>query len=218
MGFYRGPNIVTDGLVFAVDAASERSYPGTGTTWATLSGENNATLTNGPSFDSGNGGSFDFDGSDDFCSISGLALSTTAYTKAAWFNPDGATNNIISGGSSDGQHAFWMAATSTSLQSGHDGAWGTVSYSPGVMTGQWWYGVVSFNTTTGWKLYLNGELVDTSNSTTTFTGGTTVRISAYNNASNTFNGKIASVNIYNRVLSDDEVLQNYNAIKNRFGL
>ncbi|MAO22815.1 MAG: hypothetical protein CMJ25_18860, partial [Phycisphaerae bacterium] len=69
-----------------------------------------------------------------------------------------------------------------------------------------------------WKLYLNGELVDTSNSTTTFTGGTTVRISAYNNASNTFNGKIASVNIYNRVLSDDEVLQNYNAIKNRFGL
>ena len=28
MGFYRGPNIVTDGLVFAQDAASARSYPG----------------------------------------------------------------------------------------------------------------------------------------------------------------------------------------------
>ena len=44
MGFYRGPNIVTDGLVFAVDAGSERSYPGTGTTWATLIGENNANI------------------------------------------------------------------------------------------------------------------------------------------------------------------------------
>ncbi len=210
-----GPNIVTDGLVFAVDAGSTRSYPGSGTTWATLSGENNATLINGPSFDSGNEGSFDFDGSDDFCDISGLALSTTAYTKAAWFNPDGVTNNIVSGGS-DGQHAFWMGTTNTNLQAGHNSLWNTVSYSPGVMTGQWWYGVVSFNTTTGWKLYLNGELVDTSTSTTTFTQGTAVRIAAYGYASNTFNGKIASVNIYNKVLTDAEVLQNYNAQKNRF--
>ena len=84
------------------------------------------------------------------------------------------------------------------------------------MTGQWWYGVVSFNTTTGWKLYLNGELVDTSTNTTTFTGGTAVRISAYGAASNTFNGKISSVNIYNRVLTDAEVLQNFNAQKSRF--
>ena len=45
MGFYRGPNIVTEGLVFAVDAASTRSYPGSGTTWIDLSGQgNNATL------------------------------------------------------------------------------------------------------------------------------------------------------------------------------
>ena len=36
MGFYRGPNIVTDGLVFAVDAGSERSYPGSGTTTTDL--------------------------------------------------------------------------------------------------------------------------------------------------------------------------------------
>ena len=215
MGAFGGPDIITDGLVFAVDAGSIRSYSGSGTTWATLKGEYNATLTNGPSFDSGNGGSFDFDGSDDYCSISGLALSTTAYTKAVWFNPDGATSNIVSGGN-DGMHAFWMGGTNTNLRSGHNNAWSTVDYSPGVMTGQWWYGVVSFNTTTGWKLYLNGELVDTSTNTTTFTGGTAVRISAFIAASNTFNGKISSVGIYNRALTDAEVLQNYNAQKTRF--
>ena len=41
---YTGPHIITDGLIFAVDAASARSYPGSGTTWIDLSGQgNNAT-------------------------------------------------------------------------------------------------------------------------------------------------------------------------------
>ena len=31
MAFFRGPNIVTDGLILALDAGSPRSYPGTGT-------------------------------------------------------------------------------------------------------------------------------------------------------------------------------------------
>jgi hypothetical protein len=55
MGFFRGPKIVTDGLILALDAASPRSYPGTGTTWYDLSGQgNNGTLVNGPTFSSAN--------------------------------------------------------------------------------------------------------------------------------------------------------------------
>ena len=38
MGFSRGPKIVTDGLVLALDAANSKSYPGSGTTWNDLSG------------------------------------------------------------------------------------------------------------------------------------------------------------------------------------
>ena len=37
MAFFRGPNIVTDGLVLALDTASPRSYPGSGTTINDLS-------------------------------------------------------------------------------------------------------------------------------------------------------------------------------------
>ena len=67
---YVGPDIVTDGLVLALDAASERSYPGTGTTWTDLSGNSiDGTLTNGPTFSSGNGGSFLFDNDDDYVSL-----------------------------------------------------------------------------------------------------------------------------------------------------
>ena len=53
MAFNYSPKIVTDGLVFAVDAANKKSYPGSGTTWTDLAGSNNGTLTNGPTFDSG---------------------------------------------------------------------------------------------------------------------------------------------------------------------
>ena len=86
------------------------------------------------------------------------------------------------------------------------------------MLNQWWIGAVTFNTTSGWVLYSNGEQVDTSANTSTFTNGNTVRIGAYNDASNRFDGDIANALIYNRVLSAEEVQQNYNAIKSRFGL
>ena len=198
----------TDSLVLDVDASKISSYPQTGTSWRDLSGNsNNGALTNGPTWNSN--GWFDFDGTDDWVQISTLALSTTTYTKIAWFNPDGATNNIISGGSGDGQHAFWMGGTATNLQAGHNGAWSTVNYSPGTMTGRWWFGAVTFNTTTGWKLYMNGQVVSTSANTSTFSGGAAVRIAAYNNADNLFNGKIATAQVYNKVLSDTEIKQNY---------
>jgi len=201
------PPIVTNGLSLLLDASYDPSYPTTGSTWYDLSGNDyNGTIYNGPAYNSN--GYLDFDGTDDWVLIGGLALSTSAYTKVAWFYPDGASANIISGGS-DGQHAFWMAGSSTTLYAGHNGAWQTVGYSPGNMVGRWWFGAVSFNTSTGWNLYLNDQLVDTDSNTTTFTGGTTVRISAYNNASNLFNGKIATAQVYNRVLSGSEILQNY---------
>jgi hypothetical protein len=58
-----GGNIITDGLVLLLDAANSKSYPGTGTTWTDLSRSgNNGTLINGPTFNSGNGGSIVFDG------------------------------------------------------------------------------------------------------------------------------------------------------------
>lgn len=61
-----GPNIIQNGLVFALDAANKKSYPGSGTTWKDLSGNgNDGTLTNGPTFDSGNGGSIVLDGTND---------------------------------------------------------------------------------------------------------------------------------------------------------
>jgi hypothetical protein len=64
------PKIVTDGLVLSLDAADKNSYIGSGTTWTDLSANGHVgTLTNGPTFDSNNGGAIDFDGDNDYVTV-----------------------------------------------------------------------------------------------------------------------------------------------------
>jgi hypothetical protein len=90
MGIRRGPNIVRDGLVFAVDAANPTSYPGSGVIWKDQTiNQNDGTLINGPTFDSANGGSIEFDGVNDY--VIGNALNSgggsgTSQSYSIWFN------------------------------------------------------------------------------------------------------------------------------------
>ena len=111
MATYGGaPTIVTDGLVFAVDAANYQSYPGSGTTWSDLVNGNDGTLTNGPTFDSGNGGSIVFDGSDDYMSTTYSTPTSLQgdpnFTVCGWFKRSGNWSNGATwgiGGDSVGQ-------------------------------------------------------------------------------------------------------------------
>ena len=65
------PSIVRDSLLLYLDAANTKSYPGSGTTWYDLSGNNkNPTLTNGPTFNSDNLGSIVLDGTNDYVEFS----------------------------------------------------------------------------------------------------------------------------------------------------
>jgi hypothetical protein len=218
MAFSRGPNVVTSGLVLSLDAANPKSYPGTGTTCNDLAGSNNGTLTNGPTFNSANGGSFVFDGVDDCVVVNSNAsiLSKVSYTKIAWFNITSYLYNIISGGNG-GEHAFWLAGTSN-LRAGHNGSWSTVVSTTTLALNTWYFGAVTFNTTTGWVLYVNGIQESTSISTTTFNGTQEILIGAYGTGGNVFSGKIAMATVYNKILTPQEVQQNYNSQKSRFGL
>ena len=90
MGCSSGPDVVEDGLVFCLDAASKRSYSGSGTTWVDVVRGNNGTLTNGPVFNSGNGGYFSFDGTNDDCLMPTKLVYDTGYDNiarvaATWF-------------------------------------------------------------------------------------------------------------------------------------
>ena len=211
------PLIVTDGLVMYLDAANPKSYPGAGINWTDISrNNNNGILTNGPTFSSANLGSIVFDGVDDYVNINSFSniLSNTAYTKTAWFYISSYQYNIISGGDS-AQHAFWLAGTNK-LHAGHNGSWSTVVSTTSLALNTWYFGAVTFSTADGWKLYVNGIQESTSASTTTFNGIGGTLIGAYNLGANLFNGRIALAQIYNRTLTAAEILQNYNATKNRY--
>ena len=213
MAIKHSPRIVTDGLVAHYDAANTKSYPGSGTAWKDLSGKGNNGTIYGATFGSGNAGKFNFDESNDYVDC-GNILPQTAYTKSAWFRPESVTRNIISGTS---DHAFWMNNTDNTLAAGHQGVYTRVSHAlpSGNMLNQWWNGAVTWNDSTGWVLYLNGVQVDTSPHTTGPGGNSSVYIARFGGG-NYFDGDIPEVLIYDRAITATEVLQNYQALKERY--
>jgi hypothetical protein len=219
--------IVTDGLVLALDAADKNSYPGSGTTWSDMSGNNNnGTLTNGPTFSSANGGSVVFDGVDDsvICTNNSSVQITTG-TIIAWINAN--SNNTGFRGIITKQNA-WGLFLFENLLVAYD--WGNSQIrSTGINLGNnaWNYVAMSFTETIGTPsnnaiIYIRGRELENQNYQLT----TTVKHVAQNitvqigdgNSSQFFSGKIPIAQVYNRALSTSEILQNYNAQKSRFNL
>jgi len=227
MGFYRGPNIVTDGLIFAIDAGSERSYPGSGTTATNLISSNTGTLTNGVGFGSGNGGHWEFDGVDDGIKfISELDLSSySSVTYSGWIKGLGVStlDRWLSGTS--GATAFHypdLAISASGLLhyyfTGLTSGWTNTGIS--ISGTEYNHVVFTFTNSGGVELYVNGSSMYTASlNSTTFPSASNIMIgNRYDLNGEALLGDIAAVRIYNRALTASEVLQNYNAQKSRFGL
>ena len=222
MSFHFSPRIVTDSLVLYLDAANTISYPGSGTVWTDLSkGINNGTLTNGPTFNSANGGSILYDGVDDTVTLNLVSSNVNNVTTEVWFKAitlPGDRGLFLNGngGSSGYGLQFGACGTSgTTLYVFFGGvSCNVVSY--GTLVTNTWYQAVYTRTTTPSTsniLYINGTSVSTNTSTNPNSpaGSTLVGHSAYN-------GYISVVRHYNRTLSASEILQNYNITRKRYGL
>ena len=226
MAISRGPKTTTNGLVFCVDAADKNSYSGTGTTWNDVSGyTNNGTLINGPTFNSSNNGSIVFDGVDDYVSIPNNSNFNNGnnITVEAWVlcsNWSSFTHPMIV---AKGINVEWILWKSNDVGVVGKLGWRAAGqvYSTTTLLNNVWYQCVGSVGTGGTKVYVNGVLEST-NGTTTFTSGNiNVTIAAglvSGSPSNILGGNVAITRIYNRQLSDSEILQNYNATKTRFGL
>lgn len=226
--------IVRNGLVLYLDASNTYSYSGSGTgiTWRDISGNgNNGTLTNGPTFNSGNGGSIFFDGLNDVVTLNtpNNAPSAISYSQGFWFKR--ITVNSFSGFVGFGQNSinnnrFLIQVWNDSLvYLTINNAWGTFVSNDT----NWHHIFMCFNglqSNTASRLigYLDGSQVPltftgtipNSLSNVVYTGyrvGRTFTNSNQYGASN-----ISVVQVYNRALTAQEVLQNYNATKTRFGL
>ena len=216
MSIKYGPDIVKSNLTCLFDSVNVKSYPGSGNTWTDLSGNgNNATKSGGVSY---NSGYMSFDGSGYFYTdTSKVTVNKTAYTKMAFiyvtnFNY---SNNIISGGTD--AHAFWLGGGNT-LKMGHNGSWYLAQTTTTMSLNQWYFVAGTFNTTDGYKVYHNGVLEGSSNNVNTWsTSANDTYIGAFS-AANNFSGKINNVMVYNRALTDSEIMQNFNALRGRYSL
>jgi len=220
--------IVTDGLVLNLDAGWYPSYSGSGTTWKDLKGSNNGTLTNGPTFNSSDGGSIVFDGVDDYIQTS-LLFNKDDFTYSAWFKRTGnggasSDDNLID--SYDGASVEWarlnVYSNRHSFHIDNDRR-KVILQGSTVTLNTWYYSVGVWTKNSGnMKIYVNGvldaETTHPNKTTITAVNPETIGIRADEYYPECFQGNIAVAQIYNRALSANEVLQNYNAQKGRFGL
>ena len=229
--------IVTNGLVLNLDAAQLRSYPTTGTNWTDLSGSgNNGTLTNGPTFNSGNGGNIVFDGTNDYATASdSSSLRPTSFGIDVWFRPtffNLYTTILVkpfNGPPWTPPYLSYMirlnnTGANIECSTNTGGIYRTLNPIYRFVANTLYNVTFTLNSSTGAAIcYLNGAVL----SSTTFTSGaisyspTPLIIGADYGASpvaDFFTGNIYIVKIYNSVLSASQVSQNYNATKSRFGL
>ena len=220
-----GPRIVTNGLVLALDAADRNSYPGSGTTWTDLSGRGNTgTLTNGPTYSSANGGSFVFDGVDDYVNTA-YTLPNTNYTISTFFNFTGSLTSQFNRGLfstySTGNYNGIYVGTMGQFSDSSSNMWffrdGNNSYSiPYIFEVNKWYQVVFVVSSGTISLYINSTLVSQISGTTTHQDVLNIGRTRFD--SNYWVGRIPQTTIYNRALTAAEVQQNFNALRGRFGI
>lgn len=232
---WRGPNIVKDGLIFYMDPGSPNSYQNkTSTLIKDISGYgNNGTLLGGSTYDESNGGSIVFDGNDDYisCIPNTRLTGDTSATLSSWFK----TSSIVSyapliaiGGELIALDSIALNINTNGNQSvsmEFNGGQGARS-SAGVYTSNVWTNFTAvktpgpINTTT--TLYINGQNVSintASSSTPSISSTNCTFLGKWVNSSNYFwDGNISTTMVYNKALTAQEVLQNFNVTKTRFGL
>jgi hypothetical protein len=226
--------IVTQGLVLHLDAGNTSSYPGSGTTWFDLSGNNrNATLVNNPTFSTNH---FVLNGTNQYIPVGTISESNTSLVTITGFFRRG-TSNTWNGA----LFGFGIADTSTqdiyfwgSESQKHFGfntwdgdSWGyNNSTNAGeAMDGNWRHitAVFNRNNITQSKLYVDGvqkSLSQVRGSTLNRTISTNfgIGLNGWNTGNQLFNGSISTLQMYNRELTANEIQQNFNAEKSRFGL
>lgn len=230
---YHNKPIVTDGLVFCVDAANKVSYPGSGTTATDLVNSLAGTFSSTPIFDPSEGqGVIDFDDTDNinFGDNDVLDWGSGDGTIGAWCkcaSGFGVQDFVMKGAySTNGKNYSLLLSTSEklafsiddnttlkSVESATAGNDNTFRYLVGVRDGN------------NLRFYING--IEDGNSPTDITGYGSLDSTdpliigagtqgAGGGRGNYLNGSVALVHIYNRALSASEIMQNYNALKNRF--
>ena len=202
------------------------SYQSGGTSAYSLTGSIEGTLVNGTGFNNSNGGTWTFDNSDDKITFPNNAVfnHTSELTIESWVKFDGnSADFIFEKGNVNTQYSLFSHGTDIVFRTYHagDGGYDTLSPSKttaGIINGVWHHIVGSWDGSTK-RIYVDGVDIGSkskSGALTTTSQGAAIGAFGGTSSGYYFGGDIAIVRIYNKGLSQDEVLQNFNAQKARF--
>ncbi len=224
-------DVLRQGLVLNLDASNPQSYPGSGTTWTDLSGNgNNATLTNGPTFDSANGGTIVFDGSNDYVAQSSPPTSlinwhSGNFTLNAWFYANSfamgvnSASSLIGNADPASNSEYWsfgpVSSSNKVLFYFWSGAQNRFLSNSTVSVNRWNHIAFTKNSS-NLRIYINGSLDNSTTLGVTPQSSNTLPLVIGGAANGRFNGRISQVQIYDRALSAEDILYNYNVTRSRF--
>ena len=212
--------IVKDGLVMALDAGNPKSYSGTGTTWYDLSGNGyNATMSNLTSVNwvtYGGIKAFETnDTNDQGFRISNFPFPQYGRTYEIWLNSKsfslGWQTWFDDGG---GERVLFGTSTNTVF------IYPDLNFTANLVAGVWYQLVYTLGGTSGTiaNAYVNGAFLGTGTYASTPASGTGTLYILGDSGSEITSCYCSVARVYNRVLSSDEILQNYNTTRRRFGV
>ena len=218
--------LVTDGLVLNLDAAKVDSYPGTGTTWYDISGNNNnGTLTNGPTFSGiGKQASIVFDGVDDYVNVpytaSKISFPNNNVTICVWFNssPSGDNYGTLVTQRSTNSTGFQTYVYQNKFFADGGGTAGVFSTTT-IVKGTIYFGCAVYDKTNSLlKLYVNGNFESQVSYTGNIQDTYPIRLGNGTFSDGPYPGSIYNAQVYNRALTPTEITQNFNALRGRYGI
>lgn len=225
MGIAYNTSIVRNGLVLHLDAANKKSYPGTGTVWTDLSGNgNNAALNNGPAFSNTNSGIFSLDGTNDWIDCGNASifspslLTASIMVRCSSFS----TRPHLFGRGSGGAGNFYMVIeTNGTFRFYNDigAGWVIAANTPAFSLNTWTYVTVTHDGSFSRIFYNDTQQVSTARSGNLRNWqSNTLQIGSISSGTSLINGNVAFAHLYNRALSADEITQNFNALRGRYGI
>ena len=230
MALAHSPRIVTDGLVLCLDAGNTKSYPGSGTTWTDLSGNsNNGTLVNGVTYNNTNGGTLTLDGTDHYVIVGTNGTTPPEITISMWIkfptleasyfyvNTNANSNPELRLSTNSGffRYVLYDAGAYFSNQNGNI-----------PITTDTWYNLVLVIRNSYLKSYVNLE-EDISKTGFTYDGTSTQNATHHTLGTQYVGGYgyqgynnciYSNLMVYNKNLSLEEIQQNFNALRGRYGI
>ncbi len=210
------PSIVTDGLKVCFDAANPKSYPGSGTTWYDLSGnDNHGTLLNEPSFSSDKGGCFVFDGTNDRISFTLVATKTVCFWGRLASDFENLAALVATSSNGDGSLRVEGPGVGGRFRSpGDTNDFQKSGYAPQLMMN----GEANLAVSSGQLVVPHGRTMLQDYYVGALGPSRGLRTISHDFMSRRYKGRVYAVLLYNRHLTFSELLQNYHAFKGRFGL